>query len=178
MLSFRDGLAEINSNPMAMMEILCLMLWSFAILFLSCELGEMVSTQFDMFEMELRQCDWLYYPIELRRMLVIFMLNAQMPTIIRGFAITSCTRECFMEVQWCYLLGIYQVILIFVFILDVSIQFLLFHDTSPNWCLIFFTLAKIYYKFCGWSNCHTFDTLCVCHLINIFSNTKKLNTRK
>lgn len=58
-----------------------------------------MTTQFDIFEIELRQCDWLFYPIELQRMLVIFIVNAQMPTIIRGFATASCTRESFMQVS-------------------------------------------------------------------------------
>lgn len=68
-------------------------------LFLYCEVGEMVTTEFRRLNTEIHQCDWHRYPLQLKRMLVVFMTNAQMPTIIRGFANTACTREMLMQVM-------------------------------------------------------------------------------
>lgn len=99
MLSLQFGLAEISSNSMALMEILCLLVWSFGIFVYYCDVGQMVTTQFDLFEIELRQCDWHLYPLQLKQMLVTFMVNSQNKTIIRGFARSMCTRESLMEVN-------------------------------------------------------------------------------
>lgn len=54
--------------------------------------------QFELFNDALYQCKWYFLPIELRRMLVTIMSNAQYPTHMRGYGNIECTRDSFKEV--------------------------------------------------------------------------------
>lgn len=58
----------------------------------------MLSYQFRMFNEELWQRDWYLFPIELQRMLVIFMLDTEQSMIIRGYGNIKCTRDAFKGV--------------------------------------------------------------------------------
>lgn len=73
--------------------------WTFALIFFFCELGEMVTNQFNQFSDVLGQSSWYLFPIELQRMLVTAIVNAQEPVIIRGFGNTMCTRDAFKLVN-------------------------------------------------------------------------------
>lgn len=61
-------------------------------------MGEMVCHQFNAFNEQLCQTDWYAFPIEVQRMLVIFMLDTEQPALIRGFGNIKCTREAFKNV--------------------------------------------------------------------------------
>lgn len=73
--------------------------WTFFIILVFFEIGELVSKQFDMFNAELCQCNWYLYPIEMQKMLIIFMSNAQQLTFIRGLGNILCTRSKVKEVR-------------------------------------------------------------------------------
>lgn len=82
-----------------MIRILFLMFWSFVIIFVICEFGELVTNQFDMFNMKLDQCKWYKFPIKMQRIFVIVTVNAQQPVIIQGFANVVCARQTFKSVR-------------------------------------------------------------------------------
>lgn len=66
----------------------------------SCEFGEMLTNRFETFNDALGQCNWHSFPIEMQRMFVMVMVNAQQPTIVRGYGNTPCARTAFKNVQY------------------------------------------------------------------------------
>lgn len=74
------------------------MFWSLALLWSACNLGEMLTKHFEMFDDALGQCDWYLFSIEIQRMLVIIMSNSQRPAILTGYGNIQCTRETFKKV--------------------------------------------------------------------------------
>lgn len=74
-------------------------LWAFLSNFFYCEIGERVTRQFDLFDEELRRCDWYLFPIEMQRLILITMSGSQHPEIIRGYANSVCTRDAFKRVS-------------------------------------------------------------------------------
>lgn len=69
--------------------------------FFLCELGEMVTNQYEGFNVELYQCDWHLYPIGMQQVFVTFMSCTQHPVFIHGYGniLTQCTRETFKKVS-------------------------------------------------------------------------------
>lgn len=76
-----------------------MLLWSFGLIGLFCEFGEMVTNQFDLFDYELWQREWHLLPMKLQRMLILIMANTQKTTQIQGYANTLCARTAFKEVK-------------------------------------------------------------------------------
>lgn len=58
------------------------MFWSFALIFAFCELGAKVTNKFHSLDEEVYQSNWYSLPVEVRRMMVIFMSGAQQPDSI------------------------------------------------------------------------------------------------
>ena len=77
-----------------------LVFWSFAIIFAFCELGAQVTKQFNSFNEELCQCKWYLQTIEIQKMLLIFMSDAQEPVFLRGYGNILCTRDAFKDVRF------------------------------------------------------------------------------
>lgn len=75
-----------------------LVFWSFVIIFIVCELGQRLTNEFDTYNHTLYQCNWYAFPIELRHMFIVVLMNAQQPVVIKGFADTLCARESFEKV--------------------------------------------------------------------------------
>lgn len=73
--------------------------WMFLAIFSVCELGEKVTYQFNLFNEELCNCDWFLFPKEMKRIYLIVFLGAQQPTVIQGYASTTCTRNTFKNVK-------------------------------------------------------------------------------
>lgn len=80
-----------------------LFFFTIIIIFLLCELCEMVTSQFRMLNVKLCQRKWYLFPIEVQRMLVIFISDTQQPVYIRGFGNISCTRQTFKKVHFIFL---------------------------------------------------------------------------
>lgn len=74
--------------------------WAFVMLSIFCENGERVTNQFQVFNVELRQFNWYILPINVQKMFVIMVANAQQPSFIRGFANALCLRESFKVVKY------------------------------------------------------------------------------
>lgn len=74
--------------------------WAFAGVAFFCELGEMMTHQFDKFNKKLYEnCDWHLLPIKMQRTLVIFMSDTQKPVHIQGYGHIRCIRENFKKVE-------------------------------------------------------------------------------
>lgn len=60
----------------------------------------MVKNEFDIFNDAIGYCKWYSLPIEMQRMLIILMANAQRPTTIHGYGNILCTRIAFKKVKY------------------------------------------------------------------------------
>lgn len=77
-----------------------MILMAFSLIFLLCELGEMVTNQYEMLDFEMYQCDWYLFSVGMQRSLVIFMSFSQQPIMIQGFGNTRCVRDTFKKVSF------------------------------------------------------------------------------
>lgn len=67
-------------------------------IFFYCEFGAMVTNQFKIFNERLCQCNWYFFPIDVQRIFLIYMLDAQDPIFISGYGNILCTRDSFKNV--------------------------------------------------------------------------------
>lgn len=79
--------------------------WVFSLIYFVCELGEKVTHQFNVFHEELCNCDWLLFPIEIKRIYLLVLFGAEQPAVIQGYAQTTCTRTTFKKVRIMVFLG-------------------------------------------------------------------------
>lgn len=91
--------AEPNLNSGEYIITFGQMFVTFVITFICCNIGEMTSNQFDLFDEQLYQCNWYLLSNEMQRMLIIFMPITQQPSIIRGFGNVEVRQETFKMVN-------------------------------------------------------------------------------
>lgn len=89
-------------NAIELLFQLFLMVWSVVFVSLFCELGEMISKQYDEVDQQLFECNWYKFPVEIQRMLIIFTANTQQPVRILGYGNVLCTRDTLKKVNFCY----------------------------------------------------------------------------
>ena len=75
------------------------MFWSFALVFIVCELGQRVSNGFDDIDSKIDQLRWYKLPKDLWRMLPILMAGSQNPARLAVFGSIKCNRESFKLVR-------------------------------------------------------------------------------
>lgn len=88
-----------SENPMALISPLFFGFWSFAPIYLFCEFGESVSNHFYEFNNAIYQCDWYLFPLDVRQMLPLIMMNSQQSITLQGFGNTVCNRNSFKNVR-------------------------------------------------------------------------------
>lgn len=88
-----------TGNLVKLIEPCFLIFWSFALVFLFCNVGESVTTQFNSIHRTIYECDWYLYPNNLQRILPTIMVSTQKPVILRSFGNVDCTREAFKSVR-------------------------------------------------------------------------------
>lgn len=70
----------------------------FCLVFVACELGQRIADAFDGIDLTIQQFDWYSFPIEMKQMLPIIILNAQQPVSVACFGSIICTRDVFKNV--------------------------------------------------------------------------------
>lgn len=85
-------------NVFAMSRMLVLVGTSLLFLLLPCEFGEWMTGRFDKFNDAICECKWYLFSIEMQRMYLIVLANAQQPEFVRSFGNISCLRESFKKV--------------------------------------------------------------------------------
>lgn len=91
---------QADSNAIELLFQSFLMVWSFVFVSLFCELGEMISEEYEEIDQRLFECNWHKFPIEMQRMFVIATVNFQQPVYIRGYGDILCTRETLKKVSF------------------------------------------------------------------------------
>ena len=87
-----------NLDLPAQLNLSILVFWSFAIIFALCELGAQVTKQFNTLNEELGQSKWYMLTIEVQKMILIFMSDAEQPVFLQGYGNIECTRDAFKNV--------------------------------------------------------------------------------
>lgn len=90
---------QANVNPIEFLQQILLMLISFVFVSLFCELGELISEQYEKVDLQLFECKWYRFPIQIQRELVIVIANVQQPVYIYGYGNVLCTRDTLKEVR-------------------------------------------------------------------------------
>lgn len=110
------------------------MVWSFALIAFYCEFSQMMCQKFSWFSEEVHHCDWYLFPIELKRLYLIFLLDVQQLSIVRGYGNILCTRDTFKTVLSCSHIRIIEqklnnpIIIYFLFLIDDKYWIFLFYD--------------------------------------------------
>lgn len=100
--------SEPNPNLASLVTSLIVALWVVVMIFLTCESGERLTNQYDIFEYEYDQCNWYSFPLEIQRTLPILISSHQRPAMVQGYAHTVCRRaSCatvtFLRFCWVFL---------------------------------------------------------------------------
>lgn len=164
---------KLNFNPKSfdLITSMLMIYWALSLVFCCCELGELVTNQFNMFDNELCRCDWYLLPIEVQRIFVIVMANAQNLMIIRGYGNIVCTRNAFKEVKFIFLLAPYRnkgVKYYFEHISDDAWCFFLFYDASSNRCMNVNHRGQKYIVKTSVKNCFIWIYLFIYYFLRIF----------
>lgn len=113
------------------MNIIILIFYSFSIIAVFCNCGEMVVNAFDD---ELCRWEWHLFSMEFQRMLIVAIANAQRPVFIRGYCNIQCTRNSFKKVSK---VAAWALLIFWLFFLHSNLddqnKFLLLCNTSSHW---------------------------------------------
>lgn len=80
-------------NLVATAPLLIVLDTMIAWVFLVCEPGARVTTQFELFEREMGELDWYLLSIEMRRMYMVFLSDTQQPKQLSSYGNIICERE-------------------------------------------------------------------------------------
>lgn len=83
---------------MQLIAPLVLICWSFISMFWICNFGQSLTNQFHEVSDAICQSDWYSFSPDVKRMVMMIMMTAQQPVILRGFGNVLCTRETFKKV--------------------------------------------------------------------------------
>lgn len=76
-----------------------LMFWSFFMIFLHCNFGEIITNAFSDINEQLYQCDWYTFPLDIQRMQATILINTERPILLKGFGNILSTRDTFKRVN-------------------------------------------------------------------------------
>lgn len=127
-----------NSIPIDLTKSIFMVFWTCFMIMVFCEIGDLVTHQFEKFADELHQSCWYLCSIEMQKMLAIFMSNARQPIYVRGYGNILCSRSKVKEVKKFVLFSEIFVCKIasgvVLFFLDCRYELLLFHgNASDRW---------------------------------------------
>lgn len=77
------------------------------LVFIASELGQRMGDAFEEIHSTIDQFDWYSFPVEIKRMLPMIILEAKQPVLFECFGSIACTREVFKNVKylWYYTIG-------------------------------------------------------------------------
>lgn len=74
-------------------------MYAFGVVFISCELGQRSTNDFEECSEMIEQLDWYLFPAEIQRMLPIIINFAQQPIVFYCFGSAACSRDTFKKVR-------------------------------------------------------------------------------
>lgn len=106
---------EQNANVLVLIKPIFIAFWSFSLVFLICEFGQMLTDHFDQLGDAITDCDWTLFPKGIQKILPIVIQNTQREVVLETFENAACNRESFKMV--CYLYWMTSPFVTFDFIL-------------------------------------------------------------
>lgn len=85
-------------NWLVFVSVIFNLVWTLALVFVPCEIGERVRSEFMTLNFTISQFDWHLFPDEIQKILPVIIINAQQPVLIEWFGSISCVREVFKKV--------------------------------------------------------------------------------
>lgn len=76
------------------------MFCTLVVLFVTSELGERISSEFEDINNQINRFDWYLCPINMQKMLPVIMTNLQQPVEFKCFGSIACNRDTFKAVSW------------------------------------------------------------------------------
>lgn len=130
-------------NSLVMINLISLLVWSFAIIFSVCEFGEGLSGTFGEINYLYDQFAWYLFPNDVQHMLSTLMIFAQRPIELRVFGSVSCERITFKKVrkftkrnaQLKVIEYGFYVVIFFVHNVDTQWSLFVLHGSSGFWKL-------------------------------------------
>lgn len=82
-----------------LLSYIIMLFWAYTFLYISCEFGEYVTSEFNKLNDEFFQSEWYLLPLEIQQRLPIFIASIQQPVEMHGFGNCVYTRESFKKVS-------------------------------------------------------------------------------
>ena len=96
------SLQEISKNiSILFFKIMIEVFWTFALVFATCEFGQMVTQSFIEVDYSIVQLNWYLFPQEVQKILPILMASVQKPIQFSVFGSIKSGRETFKNVNYC-----------------------------------------------------------------------------
>lgn len=92
--------ANHENDTMMLIVMIFEVFYSFCMVFIPCELGERLMSEYENIEYVISQFDWYLLPAEVQRILPTIIINAQQAVNIQCFGSTNTSRESFQRVRW------------------------------------------------------------------------------
>lgn len=87
-----------HGNVMPVLLLILNGIVAFTTVFIACELGQRISEAFEEIDYTREQFEWYLFPIEIKRVLMMIIVNAQQPVSLECFGRIICTRETLKNV--------------------------------------------------------------------------------
>lgn len=84
---------------MMLIEMVFEVLYSFCVIFITCEMNQQLTNDYEDIEYVIGQFDWYLLPADVQRILPIIVINAQQAVNIQCFGSTNANRESFQKVR-------------------------------------------------------------------------------
>lgn len=69
------------------------------LVFIASELGQRMGDAFEEIDFTIGQFNWYLFPVKIKRMLPMIILDANQPVVLECFGSIACTREVFKNVS-------------------------------------------------------------------------------
>lgn len=87
-----------TNNWIVLVSVIFNLFWTLALIFVPCEIGERMKSEFMKLNFTIGQFDWYSFSYVSQKILPVIIINAQQPVSIEWFGSLSCVREVFKKV--------------------------------------------------------------------------------
>lgn len=91
--------AQNVGGPVEIVFASIILFWAFMQVFVLCDFGENMMNKFGEVNDMIYSKNWYTFPQQIKRVIPIIMMGAQLDVILKGFANLTCTREAFKKVK-------------------------------------------------------------------------------
>lgn len=87
-----------EKDILTIVNIFMELFWTFVVMFMSCYIGEKVTTAFEELSDEIYQCEWDTFPYKVQHLLPNIILVAQQSVYIEANGGFTCTHNTYKKV--------------------------------------------------------------------------------